>query len=175
VSGNRDDFSEKVKRTTALRVGARCSNPECPNATHGPHPDPARYLSLGEAAHITAAAPGGPRFNSILTSEQRRSFDNAIWLCRICARLVDTDVEKYSEGVLREWKRQAEKTAEANLNASRPNQKYWTISLKSHTPPASDEGTFVGRIETLAALKRTLPDKGARIGVCKHLPEESTG
>ena len=87
----RDDFAENVKRIVAERVANRCSRPDCRAATSGPQVDPTKSLNLGVAAHITAASPGGPRYDPTLSSEQRSSPDNAIWLCQGCAKLVDND------------------------------------------------------------------------------------
>jgi len=107
----RDDFAMQVKETLAKRVAHRCSRPECRQVTTGPQEDPERAINVGVAAHITAAAPGGPRYDNSLTAEQRRSIENGIWLCQRCAKLVDNDPLRYSCEVLREWKREAEKTA----------------------------------------------------------------
>ena len=87
----RDDFPEEVKRIVAARVGNQCSNPDCRALTSGPQIDPTKALNVGVAAHITAAAPGGPRYDPSLTPEERRHPDNAIWLCQNCAKLVDND------------------------------------------------------------------------------------
>jgi hypothetical protein len=40
-------------------------------------------IDIGVAAHITAAAPNGPRYDPSLTSAQRRRHLNGIWLCRL--------------------------------------------------------------------------------------------
>jgi hypothetical protein len=84
-----DDFSSDVNRALYSRVGGYCSCPSCPNTTSGPHSDAAKATNTGVAAHISAAAPGGPRYNPSLTSEQRASAENGIWLCQICAKLID--------------------------------------------------------------------------------------
>lgn len=110
----RDDFSEEVKRTLANRVSNDCSNPECYAPTSGPQLDSAKALNIGVAAHITSASPGGPRYNPSLTSEQRCHADNGIWLCQNCAKLIDNDVARFSEKLLRAWKTVAEDRA---LNA----------------------------------------------------------
>jgi hypothetical protein len=50
---------------------------------------PATYSNrdtVGEAAHISAAAPGGKRYDSSLTPEERRAPSNGIWLCELCAK-----------------------------------------------------------------------------------------
>ncbi len=113
----RDDFNNKVKRTAAARVGHRCSNPHCRKPTSGPGVDPSRALSIGVAAHITAASPGGPRFDGSLSAEQRSSIDNAIWLCQSCGALVDRDLDRFTVDTLLDWKRRAENAAAAELTA----------------------------------------------------------
>lgn len=100
----RDDFSKPVRRTIASRTGWRCSNPRCRALTEGPKSSPDAATSIGVAAHITAASPGGPRFDSSLSNATRRSAENGVWLCEICARLVDGDERLYLTGVLRIWK-----------------------------------------------------------------------
>jgi hypothetical protein len=116
----RDDFSEVVKRTIALRVGNVCSNPQCKALTSGPQDDPAKSLNVGVAAHITSAAPGGPRHNAVLTADQRKSSENAIWLCQTCAKLVDNDVSQFPEKVLQAWKTLAEHEALFAVGKTRP-------------------------------------------------------
>ena len=59
----RDDFSQKTIDRLCERVGGKCSNPNCRRETKGPHSNPQKRVSIGEAAHITAAAEGGPRYN----------------------------------------------------------------------------------------------------------------
>ena len=100
----RDDFNQKTIDTLAKRVGTRCSNPACRRLTTGPGINPARVVNIGVAAHMTAASPGGPRFDSGLSSGERRSPENGIWLCQNCAKLVDSDEERYFTNLLREWK-----------------------------------------------------------------------
>jgi len=100
----REDFSEEVKRVVAHRANLTCSNPACESTTGGPQDDPSKALNIGVAAHITAASPGGPRYSAVLTSEQRVSATNGIWLCQNCAKLVDNDESMYPENLLRAWK-----------------------------------------------------------------------
>jgi hypothetical protein len=65
----RDEFPEQVKRWLAQRVGLRCSNPDCAALTSGPRLNSDKAANIGIASHITAAAPGGPRYNATLTEE----------------------------------------------------------------------------------------------------------
>src|SRR4051794_31236891 len=112
---NRDDFSAKVKETLAKRVGYLCSNPQCSTPTTGPHSDQQRSLTLGVAAHITAASPGGPRYDPTLTALQRTSIDNGIWTCVRCSVLVDKDPSPYTVATLRRWKSTAERRAHEGM------------------------------------------------------------
>lgn len=116
----RDDFPEDVKRTVAARVGNVCSNPQCHALTSGPQDDSAKSLNVGVAAHITSAASGGPRYNAALTVDQRRSSENAIWLCQTCAKLVDNDVSQFPEKLLQAWKTVAEHEARFTIGKTRP-------------------------------------------------------
>lgn len=111
----RDDFPLTVKDLLAKRVGYRCSNPECRQPTSGPQEDPAKVVNIGVAAHITAASADGPRFDGLLSIEERKSHDNGIWLCQNHGKLVDNDSVKYSPALLRAWKRIAEQLATLEL------------------------------------------------------------
>jgi hypothetical protein len=106
-----DDFSDIVKRVLASRVGNRCSNPECRALTSGPQDDPGKAINLGVAAHVTAASPGGPRYDPALVSEERSSPLNGVWLCQNCAKLIDNDASRFSVDLLKKWKSVAEAEA----------------------------------------------------------------
>lgn len=110
----RDDFTQATAQRLAKRVGFRCSNPECRKPTSGPGAD-GGTVSLGVAAHITAASQGGPRFDEHLTNEDRRAAENGIWLCQQCSRLVDADDSAYRVADLNEWKAFAEAAAAVEL------------------------------------------------------------
>ena len=62
MSNNRDDFSISTKALLANRVGLRCSNPNCRKLTCGANDDLSKITNIGVAAHICAAAKGGPRY-----------------------------------------------------------------------------------------------------------------
>ena len=111
----RHDFSSQTKALLASRVGFKCSNPGCRQTTSGPRRDPSGAVNVGVAAHITAAAPGGPRYDADLTPEQRSSVTNGIWLCQTDAKLIDNDVDQYPVDCLRRWKTQAEEAAHREL------------------------------------------------------------
>ncbi|MSR58068.1 MAG: tetratricopeptide repeat protein, partial [Planctomycetaceae bacterium] len=154
MANRRDDFSEAVIRVVLLRVGARCSNPACRTPTHGPLiSDPNKALNLGEASHITAAAPGGPRYDPAMTAEERKSALNAIWLCRQCARQIDTDEPIYPVELLHEWKRTAEEYAARftadQLRAAGSLPAAWNVPFRRNP-------NFTGRDQLLDELHQAL-------------------
>jgi len=119
TTANRDEFPRHIKEILAKRVGTLCSNPQCCVPTYGPDTEPTKGLSKGAAAHIAAAASGGPRFDVTMTPEQRASIDNGIWLCRSCADLIDKDPLRFSSEVLHRWKDLAEERARKALERPR--------------------------------------------------------
>lgn len=119
---SRDNFTKTVVRDLRDRVGGVCSNPDCAKRTLGPKSsDKNKAIKRGRAAHISAAAPGGPRYDASMTTEQRKSIDNAIWLCTDCADMIDTDEQSYPASLLRSWKNRTENIAARQLGKSIPN------------------------------------------------------
>lgn len=108
MSKLRDNFPQKIIEILAKRAGQSCSHLVCKRPTSISHSDDARAVNLGVAAHISAASPGGPRYDSRLSQEQRSSIDNAIWLCQICAKLIDSDQDYFTVQLLGEWRKNHE-------------------------------------------------------------------
>jgi hypothetical protein len=104
----RDDFAPKTVLQIAKRAGWLCSFPPCRTPTVGATEDGQGEINIGTAAHICAAAPGGPRYDENMSEDERSSADNGIWMCRDHGKAIDSDVKQFTVTVLREWKRQAE-------------------------------------------------------------------
>ena len=90
--------------------------------TCGANTNPEKISNIGVAAHICAAAQGGPRYDASMTPEERKSFENGIWLCQSCSKLIDTDITRYPKELLQSWKQLAEQTAilEVETTSSTP-------------------------------------------------------
>lgn len=127
----RDDFTPKVIERLRARVGFRCSHPDCRVPTSGPGEGELDVAHFGRAAHITAAAPGGPRYDETLTREQRRSISNAIWLCANHADEIDDLESRYTAQLLRDWKTQAEAAADTEKGRPLPHRDDGTKLLVS--------------------------------------------
>lgn len=124
MANNRDDFSLATKELLANRVGRKCSNPSCRKLTCGANTDPDKITNIGVASHICAAAKGGPRYDESMTPEERKAFDNGIWLCQSCSKLIDTDTIRYTKEVLLRWKKIAEELAILEMEMASPTQSF---------------------------------------------------
>lgn len=81
-----------------------------------------KSVNVGQAAHITAAAPGpgAKRYDATLTKEERGATSNGIWLCQLCAKLIDTDEARFTVELLRKWKQDAEERAFRDIATAAP-------------------------------------------------------
>jgi hypothetical protein len=81
--------------------------------------DPSGTISVGVAAHIRAASPGGPRYDAGQAEEDRISIENAIWLCEKCAALIDkSGGVDFPPDLLHKWKQMHERALFAELGGS---------------------------------------------------------
>lgn len=124
MASKRDDFSKSVADALGKRAAYICSNPDCRAQTLAPsESEQGKYLYIGKAAHICAAAGGGPRFDVKMSSEERGAISNGIFLCSSCADLIDkNNGSDFPSSQLHEWKLQHEKWVADNLNKRREGQ-----------------------------------------------------
>jgi hypothetical protein len=78
----RDPVPAAQGRVVMQRSGNACAYPGCGVAliAESLHPDDLDKPT-GKIAHICAASPGGPRYDATMTTEQRGSAANLIYLC----------------------------------------------------------------------------------------------
>lgn len=113
---SRDDFPIKIRQALALRAGHICSFTDCGQSTAGPSDESQVAVTMvGVAAHIHAAAPGGPRYLASMTTEERSSIENAIWMCAHHSVLIDRDETTYTHELLRRMKSERESSAKASV------------------------------------------------------------
>jgi hypothetical protein len=136
----RDDFRQRTIDALGKRVAYLCSNPGCRIQTVGPAQGHDGAVIVGVAAHITAAAPGGPRYDPSLTPEQRRHQSNGIWLCEIHGKQIDADEVHFTVETLRAWKRAAESEAADAITRLQPIRQRAPIGS-----PADDEDADFAR------------------------------
>lgn len=58
----------------------------------------------GEICHIRARHPGGPRFDTTQSDQDRHAFANLVLMCRHHHKVIDSDPDLYTEDALREMK-----------------------------------------------------------------------
>jgi len=138
----RVDFPEQVKVALAKRASYVCSNPDCRVLTVAPADvDATKVIYVGEAAHICAAAEGGPRYDKNMSDEQRKGIENAIFVCSTCADMIDkNNGADFSVKALRIWKEQHETWVRSNLNR-RPDS---PISVVAGRHEAHGKGEVTG-------------------------------
>jgi hypothetical protein len=88
-----------IKKLFAFSAN-KCAKPGCQN----PMISNDGSTVLGEIAHIAAASSGGPRYNNLMTDDDRRGIDNLILLCETHHKQIDTNVSRYPTDLLKEWK-----------------------------------------------------------------------
>ncbi len=114
----RDDFDKPVVDALGKRAAFICSNPDCKTLTIAPsEEDSLKFIYIGKAAHIKAASKGGSRFDPSMSSEERKSIDNGIFLCSNCADMIDKNKGiDFSVELLHEWKSIHDDWVSNNLN-----------------------------------------------------------
>ncbi len=157
----RDDFRQSTKSKLAGRVNYACSNPDCQTPTLGPSDDSVSGLARsGDAAHITAASPGGPRYDEKLTREERRAPANGIWLCKKHASLIDSDHSRYSVPLLSAWKSRAEELARIAQGGSADHETDHLFTHAAALTTPDDETAAKKQIDTW--VRHFFADVGAK-------------
>lgn len=157
----RDDFPKKVVDDVAKRAGYQCSNRGCRRKTVGPSKSNSdKHVNIGKAAHITAASPGGPRYNSTLTPEERKAITNAIHLCAVCADLIDKNNGiDFPVDLLLYWKEINESEVWEEIN----NPRLWReekkviktgLAVLEQWKQSLDEGVYKSRFEIVELFCR---------------------
>ena len=156
---NRDEFNKDVMIALANRAGHRCSFPNCNAFTVGPSDESTTSVSkTGMACHIAAAAggPGARRYIKDMTSEDRKSIENGIWMCYTHGKLVDTDEIRFTIPMLKKWRQFAEFRAryrqEHGVDAPLPSDKILEIGFAEH------ELSFSSRENDTQVIGRALLD-----------------
>jgi hypothetical protein len=111
-------FTKNTRLILASRAGQSCSNSYCNKPTTAAHSENDKFVDVGEAAHIRGARPGSKRFDPTMSPAERSNIINGIWLCRTCAKLIDSDEMKYTVDVLYNWKRTHEAKIERQISSS---------------------------------------------------------
>lgn len=170
----RDNFKKGDITKLSQRVALRCSNPDCRVPTAAPGETESGVNSIGVAAHIHAASPGGPRYDPSMTSLERGSISNAIWLCSNCSITIDRDEARYTAKLLKDWKTKAESTAIKEQGTKLPSQEdalnLTTMALTGH--PQKLLTKAISNVHTATA--RAMEQSDPRFKVTTHYRDGQT-
>jgi len=155
----RDNFTQKVINDLRNRVGLRCSKPDCRVPTIAPS------NNIGQAAHICAASSGGPRYDKSMTTEERKSINNAIWLCANHATEIDRNPNAFPVELLYRWKQEAEELATKELGKKLPSNTDAIDMVSSALTglPTTFSPTAISNIHL--AIKKSLEKLDSRFSV----------
>jgi hypothetical protein len=132
VPRERDGFTTQTIEALKKRAAFICSNPDCRVMSVAPsEADELKALYVGKAAHICAASVGGPRYDSEMTSDQRKHISNGIFLCSNCATMIDNNHgADFTVEQLKEWKSVHEEWIRENLNKSISPQRETPVEIE---------------------------------------------
>lgn len=137
----RAEFSAATRRLLAQRAGYQCSVLNCGRLTVGPGPGSDSVVEIGMAAHIYAAAGGGPRGSGGLSPAQRSSATNGIWCCFDHGKTIDSGGgSEFSVAQLQMWKRLHEARKGAEVHGVAFDHVGLVESIVINSAPASLSG-----------------------------------
>ena len=100
-------FPKRVKEYLRRAVGGYCSAPFCGIQTAVYDLEYGKDRLTGDAAHICGARPGSARHSDLPFGVDRHGYDNGIWLCAVCHRMIDHSEALYPMEMLHQWKQLA--------------------------------------------------------------------
>lgn len=120
------EFTDPVRQELAAEAGYLCANPSCCAPTFAAGSTKLSVGKVGEAAHISAAAPGAARWLPKMDPAIRKSAANGLWLCKTHAGEIDVDENRFPIHLLHKWKRRAR----ARALAARGKPEAWRPSRR---------------------------------------------
>lgn len=144
----RKKVADKIVRALFAKSGNKCSFPGCQNilVKHN-------TLYVGEIAHIEAAEPGGPRYNSVQTDEERRAYGNLLLLCHEHHVEIDDAAAKFTVKILKRMKRDHEATV----------KKIFRLAPKMVSKVAREMEQYWRDIERINTQEHVIPERAIEI------------
>lgn len=171
TAGSRERVPLAQEKVLISRSGNRCAYPKCGlELTADPRHQDDHPKAIGKVAHICAASPGGPRYDRGMTSEQRGSASNLIYLCGPHHDVVDTQLHFHTAAFLLEAKADHEAAIARGVRAALGLVTYVELAavcavLTSISPsvPAQTSVELATPIAAKIALNQLSPLSGQRI------------
>lgn len=129
-SSSRAPVPVAQEKVVVARSGNTCAYPGCGLLlTIESLADEDRPKATGKVAHICAASPGGPRYDSSMTDQQRGSADNLLYLCGPHHDAVDAQLALHTVEFLRDAKHAHEARVARAVRAGLGNVSYAELAL----------------------------------------------
>jgi len=91
------------------KSGGRCAMPTCHKEMVVNKTENDQNSIIGVGAHIKGEKPGSARYDSSMTDKQRNCYDNLIFVCGNCHKVIDDQANTYTVEKLHEIKIEHEK------------------------------------------------------------------
>ncbi len=105
------DLTRNIDRNVELQLFARsagrCQFPSC-NRFSLEHWITRKVINASQKAHIVAFSPNGPRGGFLFDRREINTFENLMFLCHVCHKLIDDNPDDYPVELLRGYKREHE-------------------------------------------------------------------
>lgn len=113
------EYTPTTKRRLDTLSGNECASPDCTK----PLVAKDRQTIISKICHIKAASAEGPRFDSAMSDDERRHYNNLILLCDECHSIIDNKVNEllYPVSLLEEWKKNHESRFSEKKLSGRPS------------------------------------------------------
>lgn len=108
-----------------------CAAPGCTEPLYRVVPELDAPVPNSTVAHICAASPEGPRYDSNMSAEDNRAASNLLLLCHFHSRLVDVTDSPFGTELLREWKNAQTEQGPGVSITDQQAQEILTISVHS--------------------------------------------
>lgn len=119
ASVQRERVPPAQEKVVISRSGDKCAYPGCGlELTIEPQDPNDRPKATGKVAHIAAASPGGPRYDEHMTTEQRGSAANLIYLCGAHHDAIDSQLNYHTREFLLDAKRAHETAVQRGVRSA---------------------------------------------------------
>ncbi|MDD2228921.1 MAG: hypothetical protein PHY48_05885 [Candidatus Cloacimonetes bacterium] len=152
--------TQKAVKILFARSKNSCAYPKCYNAIVDND-----GTVLGDICHINAAKPKGPRYDENQTPEARDGYENLVLMCKKHHKLIDANVQKYTSGVLLQYKQLLEDRTVLEIT---PDEASKSLSLYN---------SYIGKIEAQQVNVVLSPGSGTQNNtiIIKNTKKGSTG
>lgn len=129
-STSRDRVPPAQEKVVISRSGDSCAYPGCGlELTIDPQHVDDSPKATGKVAHISAASPGGPRYDESMTSKQRGSAENLIYLCGSHHDVIDSQLEFHTRDFLIDAKVSHERAVARGVRSALGQVTYEELSV----------------------------------------------